>query len=73
MGEGQVVVSWPHRLVSSTADGWFVCSCGCGLVAVCRHCVPNAHVSVPEYPCWKVEQERLVEESRKQKGLPFVL
>ena len=50
-----------HFLVRSTSDGWYVCMCGCGYVAVCEHCVPHASVSVPRCSCKHVqaEQERL--------------
>jgi len=47
-----------HVLVRGSIDGWFVCSCGCGYVAVCRHCVPAAPGSVSEAFC-DGEQRRL--------------
>jgi len=48
----------PHFLVSSTANGWFVCMCGCGYAAVCPHCVPPAPSEVPTVLC-DAEQRRL--------------
>jgi hypothetical protein len=41
----------PHFLVSSTAEGWLVCACGCGYVAVCRHCVPTAPSHIATCSC----------------------
>jgi hypothetical protein len=41
----------PHWMVPGFLPGWFVCSCGCGYVAVCRHCVPTALSSVPQIRC----------------------
>jgi hypothetical protein len=47
-----------HFLVRGSVDGWFICSCGCGYVAVCRHCVPNAPASIGEVLC-DAEERRL--------------
>ncbi len=47
-----------HFLVCGAADGWFICSCGCGYVAVCRHCIPNIPASVDEALC-DAEERRL--------------
>ena len=48
----------PHFLVPGYVPGWLVCSCGCGYVAVCRHCVPTAPQEVPSGRC-DAEQQRL--------------
>jgi hypothetical protein len=57
--KGSAHVSAPHsRLVRSMAFGYYVCPCGCGFVAVCRHCVPDAPLGVPEGLC-DAEQRRL--------------
>ena len=47
-----------HLLVRGAVDGWFVCSCGCGYVAVCSHCVPGLAQSIPTCLC-DAEQRRL--------------
>jgi hypothetical protein len=47
-----------HFLVRGSVDGWFVCMCGCGYVAVCRHCMPGVSRGVDEALC-DAEQRRL--------------
>ncbi len=61
-----------HFLVRGLVDGWFICACGCGYVAVCRHCVPDAPGSVAVAYC-DGEQRRLrmgryAEEDREGNG-----
>lgn len=48
----------PHFLVPGFLPGWLVCRCGCGYVAVCRHCVPTAPVEVAHVMC-PAERRRL--------------
>jgi hypothetical protein len=47
-----------HFLVRGVADGWFCCACGCGYVAVCRHCHPGVSVTLPQWYCTS-ERKRL--------------
>ncbi len=47
-----------HFLVRGAVDGWFVCCCGCGYIAVCRHCIPNAPSLVDTAYC-DAEERRL--------------
>jgi hypothetical protein len=51
-GYSKPLVEWCLRaLPAVTAPGWFTCYCGCGYVGVCRHCVPDAPMSVPWQLC----------------------
>lgn len=52
------VIPGDHFLVPGSMDGWFVCACGCGYVAVCRHCVPTASQQVGTVLC-DAEERRL--------------
>jgi len=56
-----------HFLVRGAVDGWFVCACGCGSVAVCLHCVPDAPKHVPTCLC-RAEQERREAEKASNVG-----
>jgi len=47
-----------HWLVRGASDGWFVCMCGCGFVAVCAHCVSVVPAGVDTCLC-DAEERRL--------------
>jgi hypothetical protein len=59
-----------HFLVRGFVDGWFICSCGCGYVAVCRHCVPGAPGSVAAVLCdaeeWRLKAGRYAKEEGRE-------
>ncbi|HEV2580789.1 MAG TPA: hypothetical protein VGT44_08050 [Ktedonobacteraceae bacterium] len=54
---GKPLAEWCQRPVPSRlSPGWFTCYCGCGVVGVCRHCVPHAPPWVPWRLCEQAER-----------------
>ena len=51
MGRRPKLYPGNHLLVRGSVDGWYVCACGCGYVAVCRHCLSSVPRGVPETWC----------------------
>lgn len=51
-------VAGPHHMVAGSVGGYFVCSCGCGYVGACFHCLSSFQGRVQQFYC-RAERERL--------------
>jgi hypothetical protein len=71
--EKWLALAYCRHAVQSITPGYVVCSCGCGYLGVCRHCVPDAPVHIPWTLCDEAKARVQSSRARCEEGHVYVV